>query len=254
MDLTDVDYRIIRSVARWHARSSFDRDDLVQEAAIRLWRETHDPARSPREAFVAFVARCAMRDYLRVLTRSRSLEHRRTTFVDVSELPEPATHDNIDAIDARMDWRRAMRRVPKRARKAVMMRFLRGMEIADVEQRLSLAPQTYHYFLREDASMRVPAGPWSPPRAKLPQRDPATWVPRAKPSDHTPEKLRALVPDMPAFLASLSPVRRGDITSWLAGQSVEAIAKRYGVTTNAVRGSIYRAFERARSKTRRHDG
>lgn len=244
MDLTDADYAIIRQVAESVGRARWiPRDDLEQEAAIRLWHCAFDQPQSNRNGFVAVVAKRAMLDWLRTFRGKPLGTTRRTHYVCMSDLAGVTYEESWSAIDALLDnptnLRRALRCVPKRARRLLWLHFIHGLTTADVEKRLGLAPQTYHYFLRETPK---------PARqvVKIHKKKYAVDLSVRRPWPKTPDELRSIIQDIPAFLESLPPAPRADTTAWLSGMSIEDIARLARVKPATVKNSIGKAISRAR--------
>lgn len=252
MDLTDDDYAIIRRVAANVGRARWiPREDLVQEAAIRLWRSDYDPMRCERGAFVASVAKLAMLDWLRSFRgrRAGSKMVRRPTYCDPDHLPERGISEAWEAIDARLDAARYLRRYPRRTREALRLRYLEGLTAQECARRMGVTKAGYFWILRVGSDR-----PMNEPILAEPLFVDANTTKPPKRSTRKPDELRALVPDMPAFLASLPPVTREDVRDWLGGESVEAIAKRHGVRVPTVRNNVWRAFVRALERNRVHEG
>jgi len=100
-----------------------DRDDVVQDALARAWRErgAFDPGRgSPAAWLCAIVASQARRT-------SRTAWRRRSS--PVSVVPERAAPSTD--VDAALDVERALGRLPRRQREAVDLHYFAGLSVAE---------------------------------------------------------------------------------------------------------------------------
>lgn len=122
--------------ARYHARGlpSFERDDLIQEAALKLWklalRNKVDAGRTPKEqrAYLGKSARHAITNYL--LWRSRWLVE-----IPYGDTPTQEDANTPEAVAAGLETQRALCRAVEEATSRMS-----AAELAVVECRLGFRP------------------------------------------------------------------------------------------------------------------
>ena len=208
-------------------------DDLEQEAAVRLLRITYDENGYDRSRFVATNAAQAMIDWLRTWTHYK--RNHQVLFVSGDALPEIGTDAEWDAIDARLDLDRRLRRFPRRTQEALRLRYIEELSCADCAKALGVTEAGYFWILKHGSDR---------PMHSEQSFVPVAHVPKAR--GRSPDELYALVDDMPEFLRSLPPTWSQDVTDWLEGEQMDSIAKRHGVQLQTVRSNVWRAFVRAR--------
>lgn len=233
MELTDEDIATIQRTVRsmGFSNPALMREDVAQEAALRLLRTRLNP-KIPRSQFIALKTRSAARHFARKWSRGDCRVAVETRDPELLDYTATSAVRAIEETDARLDAPIVLRRMPVALRNIYRDRFFGGLSGRDIAKREGVSRTTIERRVR---------------RAFLPKKP-------TPPTSYTHEKLLALVSDMPAFLASLTCAIRRDVEAWLAGKSVEEIAQRARVRPVSVRVSIYRAFERARQRSRSDEG
>lgn len=112
------------AMARLAARYSPDADDILQDALVAAWRkrDQFDPARGSARNWLLAITADQRRKTWRRLTRLR--------FSAVDQLP--AQPDATPYLDATIDLRRAVRRLPAREALAIDLHYYLGLGVADV--------------------------------------------------------------------------------------------------------------------------
>ena len=113
-----------QAMARLAARYSPDADDILQDALVAAWRkrDQFDPARGSARNWLLAITADQRRKTWRRLTRVRSsaTDHM---------LSQP---DTTPSLDAAIDLRRAVRRLPSREALAIDLHYYLGLGVCDV--------------------------------------------------------------------------------------------------------------------------
>ncbi len=107
--------------------------DVTQEVFISAWKNRHrfDPARGTLVSWLMSITKNRIVDNLRA-------ERRHTERRDTARPAEPATPDPVDAIAERLLVADALRSLPDRARRVVMMHYFDDLTHRQIAERLSM--------------------------------------------------------------------------------------------------------------------
>lgn len=133
---------LLRRFARIHGADS-EVEDVVQETLSRAWLkwDTYDPKRGSVKYWLLAIAS----DQMRQLTRRR----RRFRLGDETNTPAQYLHRESD-----LDLRRAVNKLPRRQRQAIILHYYVDLPIAEVAELLECSPGTIKSNL-SDARTRL---------------------------------------------------------------------------------------------------